>query len=395
MTLKNIVGIDHAVVIVRDLDQAAENWKRLGFTISPRGTHSAHMGTGNYTIMLDPDYIELLGVLAPTEHNALTRALLEKREGIERVAFTTSMPPPAPRKSAPAAAPIGPTDFERPVTMPDGAQSAAKFRTFHWPVAEAPAGMRIFACQHKTRETVWIPELMRHANGAKHLKQVLLVAPEPAKEAAHLARLIDARRASEADGAIAVPSGADRADFVFMSREQLGRRHPGVPLAGLPERGAHRARNCGRSRRSGEGARCYRLRSGRAFACRRRRRTARCSSSPLDRSNRSVAAPLLPAVAFELGIVVLFLGPAETEIGDEAPTRRQVEHGARGIGIEDRDPADAESFSARGEPQVWIAATTEYRMVSAWSAARGHGPARWSRPRTRLDAPAPATILRA
>src|SRR6201999_3693839 len=116
--------------------------------------------------------------------------------------------------------------------------SAAKFRTFHWPVAEAPAGMRIFACQHKTRETVWIPELMRHANGARRLRQVFLVAPDPAQEAAHLAHLIDGNTRSEADGAIAVASGGDRADFVFMSGEQLASRYPGVPLAGLPDRGA-------------------------------------------------------------------------------------------------------------------------------------------------------------
>ena len=239
MALKNIVGIDHAVVIARDLDRAAENWKRLGFTLSPRGTHSAHMGTGNYTIMLDPDYIELLGVLTPTEHNAPTRTLLEKREGIERVAFTTpDAAAGAEEIRARGSAPVGPTDFERPVTMSDGTLSAAKFRTFHWPVAEAPANMRIFACQHKTRESVWIPELMQHANGAKRLRRVLLVTPEPAKEAVHLARLIDGSTRSEADGAITVPSGGDRADFVFVSREQLGRRYPGVPLAGLPERGA-------------------------------------------------------------------------------------------------------------------------------------------------------------
>jgi hypothetical protein len=98
--------------------------------------------------------------------------------------------------------------------------------------------MRIFACQHKTRETVWIPELMKHANGARRLKQVLLVAPEPAKEAAHLAKMADREIRNEADGAIAVPSGADRADFVFMTGDQLGKRYPGVSLAGLPERGA-------------------------------------------------------------------------------------------------------------------------------------------------------------
>src|ERR1700712_1342058 len=90
VALKNVIGIDHAVVMVRDLDQAAENWKRLGFTVSPRGTHSAKMGSGNATIMFDPDYMELLVVLAATEHNAPARAFLEKREGIERVAFTAA-----------------------------------------------------------------------------------------------------------------------------------------------------------------------------------------------------------------------------------------------------------------------------------------------------------------
>src|ERR1700751_4573463 len=107
--------------MVRDLDKAAERWKRLGFTISPRGTQSAHMGTGNYTMMLNPDYIELLGVLAPSEHNAPARAMLEKREGIERVAFTAiDSAAGADEIRAKGHTPIGPTDFERPVTMPNG-----------------------------------------------------------------------------------------------------------------------------------------------------------------------------------------------------------------------------------------------------------------------------------
>jgi glyoxalase-like protein len=239
VALKSVIGIDHAVIMVKDLDKAAENWKRLGFTVSPRGTHSAHMGTGNYTIMLDPDYIELLGVLAPTELNAPARAFLDTREGIERIAFNAvDSAAGAEEIRARGYAPIGPTDFERPVSMPDGTQSAAKFRTFQWPVAEAPGGVRIFACQHKTRETVWIPELMRHANAAKRLKQVLLTAIDPAAEAARLSRMIDREARTEADGAVAVPSGGDRADFVFLTKDQLSRRYPDVPLETLPERGA-------------------------------------------------------------------------------------------------------------------------------------------------------------
>ncbi|MCK1354020.1 VOC family protein [Bradyrhizobium sp. CW7] len=239
MALKNVIGIDHAVVMVQDLDKAAENYRQLGFTISPRGTHSAHMGTGNYTIMFDPDYMELLGVLAATEHNAPARAFLDQRgEGIERIAFTAvDSTAGAEEIRARGLEPIGPTDFERPVTLPDGTISAAKFRTFMWPTAEAPGGVRIFACQHKTPETVWIPELMKHANAAKRIKQILIATPEPAKEAADLGQLIDREPKAEADGAVTVPSGGDRAEFVYLTLEQLGKRYPGVPLAGLSERG--------------------------------------------------------------------------------------------------------------------------------------------------------------
>jgi hypothetical protein len=239
VALKNVIGIDHAVVVVRNLDQAAENWKRLGFTVSPRGTHSAKMGSGNTTIMLDPDYIELLGVLVETEHNTPTRAFLAQRgEGIERIAFTAvDSAAGAEEIRARGYEAVGPTDFERPVTMPDGSRSAAKFRIFQWPIAEAPGALRIFACQHKTRETVWIPELMNHANGARRLKQILVVSPEAEKDAAHLARMIDRDVCAESDGAAAVPSGSDRADFIFLTKGQLGRRYPQVALAGLPERG--------------------------------------------------------------------------------------------------------------------------------------------------------------
>ena len=89
MPLKHILGLDHVVVTVRDLDASARQWQSLGFTVSPRGTHSAILGSGNYTIMFGDDYVELLGILAETEHNKPTRDFLKEREGIERAAFTT------------------------------------------------------------------------------------------------------------------------------------------------------------------------------------------------------------------------------------------------------------------------------------------------------------------
>ena len=244
MSLKNIIGVDHAVVVVNDLDAAAQNWNRLGFTISPRGTHSAKMGTGNYTIMLGEDYLELMGILGETEHNAPTRAFLARTGGgIERVAFTTQdAAAGAGEIRARGYPPLGPTDFERPVTMPDGRQSAAKFSTFQWPIDQAPGGIRLFACQHKTRDTVWIPELQRHANTAKRIVRILMVSPEPKADAEHLSAMIDVPARGERDGTSQdntwlVASGPGRADFVFLTRDGLARQYPGVSMAGLPERG--------------------------------------------------------------------------------------------------------------------------------------------------------------
>lgn len=237
--LKHILGVDHVVVTVRDLDAAAQVWKGLGFTISPRGTHSPQMGSANYTIMFGEDYMELLGIVAPTERNAPMREWLETHEGLERTAFTTDDAAAGVAEvKARGIEALGPTGFGRPVPMPDGSMSEARFETFHWPATLRTAGMRIFACQHFTRETVWIPELQAHANGAAAILRVEALSKNPKAAAEQMAGLIDSTGSIAADGAHVVPTGAGRADIVFLDRATLAARHPGVSLDGLPEEGA-------------------------------------------------------------------------------------------------------------------------------------------------------------
>lgn len=239
MALKHLAGLDHVVILVRQLDKAAESWSRLGFMVSPRGTHSGHLGSANHTIMLGPDYIELLGILTETPHNAPSRAFLERRgEGMERVAFTaTNAAACVEEIHARGCSATGPIDFGRPVTLPNGAEMEARFRVFHWPAAAAPANLRIFACQHLTREAVWIPELQTHANTASHIGRIEILSLNPSREADHMAVLIDSEVRPEPDGAYCVPSGVDRAALVFLARPALAARYPGVALEDLPEEG--------------------------------------------------------------------------------------------------------------------------------------------------------------
>src|SRR5580692_2114904 len=53
--------LDHVVVNVRDrIDEAAETYCRLGFTLTPRGYHT--LGSINHLAMFGTDYLELIGV---------------------------------------------------------------------------------------------------------------------------------------------------------------------------------------------------------------------------------------------------------------------------------------------------------------------------------------------
>jgi len=238
MPLKHILGLDHVVVTVRDLDASARQWQSLGFTVSPRGTHSPILGSGNYTIMFGDDYLELLGILAETEHNKPTRDFLKEREGIERAAFTTDdATAGADELKSCGLEPLGPVHFGRPVDLPNGGKGEAKFNVFRWPLDENPGSLRIFACQHLTRETVWIPELQSHANGASRIISVEVLAADAKAAAEHLSRLID-EPVKQQDDAWLVPSGGKRADFLFYDAAGLARRYPEAVRAGTAPGGA-------------------------------------------------------------------------------------------------------------------------------------------------------------
>src|SRR6266545_7584937 len=56
-------GLDHVVHAVRDLDAAADAYRRLGFTVGARNAHP--WGTHNRIVQLPGFFIELLTVAEP------------------------------------------------------------------------------------------------------------------------------------------------------------------------------------------------------------------------------------------------------------------------------------------------------------------------------------------
>src|SRR5262245_12025692 len=167
----NISGIDHVVVLVRDLDRAADAYARMGFKLTPRGYHT--LGSQNHCIMFGSDYIELLAVPKPHPAMQYFTDFLAGGEGLGAIAFATPDATAAHAELAAAGVQAdAPLDFSRPVEN----LGNASFRIVQLPPALTPGG-RTFLCQHFTRELVWRSGFSRHALGVTGIAGIAVIAP--------------------------------------------------------------------------------------------------------------------------------------------------------------------------------------------------------------------------
>jgi Glyoxalase-like domain len=236
--MKLLSGLDHVVILVRELDMAAVSWKRLGFTLAPHGIHSAHMGTANFTMMFDSDYIELIGIVTDTPYNARSRAWLVDHEGLERIALSThDASALASELRSVGVDAADPLDFGRDVSLADGRSVCAQFRVVRWPPSEVNPGLGVFACQHMTPQFVWLPELQTHPNTARRIARVDILAADPRTRASDLARQTNGSVEPDANGAFCVPTGNGCATLVFMDRACFTKQHPGARFDDLAKEG--------------------------------------------------------------------------------------------------------------------------------------------------------------
>jgi catechol 2,3-dioxygenase-like lactoylglutathione lyase family enzyme len=207
-----IAGIDHTLVGVKDLEAARQLWQTLGFTVTPRGRHIG-WGTGNYCIMFESGYIELLGVVQPTEFLNGLDVFLKSREGLMALAFGTEDPKGLQAALAKAGiASDGPKDLKRKLELPEGEALPAFSLLF--PDPKALPDLKAFVTQHLTPDIIRRKEWLRHANRARRLVSVTVVAADPAKAALGYLPIFGPERIKVSDAMTVVDTGAGAIRFV-------------------------------------------------------------------------------------------------------------------------------------------------------------------------------------
>lgn len=206
--------IDHLVVAVRDLDGAADLYRRLGFQVGARNRHP--WGTENRIVQFRSSFIELITTgddpaLIPPHGDgvfsfgAFVRDSLARREGFPLLVLDSD--DARGDAAAFAAAGIGafePFFFERKGIRPDGTPTHVAFTLAFAADPLAPeAGY--FVCQQHFPENFWNPAFQIHANGGEDISVVTLTAARPQAHAAFLATFGQSTADIAADGTVSIP----------------------------------------------------------------------------------------------------------------------------------------------------------------------------------------------
>jgi catechol 2,3-dioxygenase-like lactoylglutathione lyase family enzyme len=247
-------GLDHVIHAVRDLEAAAELYRRLGFTVGARNRHA--WGTHNHLVQLPGFFVELLTVAEPEKlgtdglsalFGTFNRIFLKNQEGFSFLLLESENA--ATDAARFRSAGMGVSDamrFEREGKRPDGSTVKVGFSLAFARDAKAPA-VGFAVCQQHFPENFWNPAFQRHANTASSIEAAVLVADNPAEHHAFLSAFAGGRDVSATSSGIAVST--QRGDISVMDaaafRREFGTEPPdtsrGARLAALRFRVRDRA----------------------------------------------------------------------------------------------------------------------------------------------------------
>lgn len=202
--------LDHVVINVRDrIDEGAETFRRLGFTLTPRGYHT--LGSMNHLAIFGTDYLELI---AAPPGDTQRPEIMAAAEGLNGLVFGTEDSAVTYAALRDAGVPVlPPQEFSRPVALADGTTRDAVFRTVRLPPGTVAAG-RVYFCHHFTRDLVWRDEWRHHANGATGVARAVIAAGDPADLGALFGRMFGADAVRPIAGGLRLTVGVSRFDIV-------------------------------------------------------------------------------------------------------------------------------------------------------------------------------------
>jgi catechol 2,3-dioxygenase-like lactoylglutathione lyase family enzyme len=205
-------GLDHIVVTVRNMDRAVNNYRRMGFQITPRMYHP--FGSANNLMMFKTTFLEILGIVNASEVHGIgvvIQQLSEQREGISHFALqTTDAEADRAEFARKGLQPREVTRFERAVTLPDGEALNAVVSVCLFDQSDTPRVM-MFVSQQHVAEAVWVPEWQVHPNGAEDIESVTIISDNPTVQFEHRLVSIFGREATRRSGDSLMthtPSGA-------------------------------------------------------------------------------------------------------------------------------------------------------------------------------------------
>lgn len=221
-----IGGIDHAIIGVHELELALQTYRRLGFTLSPRGRHIGR-GTANYCIMFEQDYLELRGIVDANQFVAGLDKFLEAGEGAAGLVFSTGNAEDCREVLMQAGIWLGePMSLSRVIELSEE-EVTLDFRLLHLPPEHTPS-LHMVISQHLTLSLLRRPEWLSHANGARTISGATVVVEDLAGLADSYARLFGRDFVSEEKGAVIITTTHGK--IVFATRVAFSDRHYDVKI---------------------------------------------------------------------------------------------------------------------------------------------------------------------
>jgi catechol 2,3-dioxygenase-like lactoylglutathione lyase family enzyme len=216
-------GLDHLLIVAHDLEAARRTYERLGFRAAPRGRHIG-WGTANYCLMLERDYLELLGIVDDSQFlNGLDETLATRGEGVSAAAFVADDLDRSAQLLRDSNVTVGePQDLKRTIEAADG-ELLPRFQLLHLP-RDATPGLPAFICKHHTPELVWQRGWGDHPNGARRIAGLTVMVEDPGAVAVPYADIFGFRAVTNTDNLVTVDCGGCR--LRFTDAEGLLALHP-------------------------------------------------------------------------------------------------------------------------------------------------------------------------